>query len=857
MANRIKGITVEIGGDTTGLSKALSGINGDIRTTQSQLKDVERLLKLDPSNTELLEQKQRLLSKAVEETKTKLDTLKTAEKQVQQQFKDGKVSQEQYDGLRREIESTKISLDKYETELSQVATAAKDSNSGMKDLDNKIEDVGDAASDAGDKLDEMNNTLKSDVLMQAADTISKISDKLIELGKNAMDAFNDTKSATKKASAYFGETGEAAEKTAKLIEDVYQSGVGDSIESVADAVIIVKKNLKDLDSVTLKNITDQAITLDELYGIDMNETLRGVNSLMQNFGMDAQTAMDYLVAGTQNGLDKTNELGDNLAEYSGKFAQAGYSADEYFQLLNNGLDGGAYNLDKVNDAINEVTTRLSDGSIAKSMDSIDKKTGAVVKSSVGWGDSVQNVFKQWQNGEATQKQVVDAIVLDIQNTTSEQDALNKAALAFGTMGEDGSLQYIKSLTSVGGAYDNVSNSAQNMFEQTATPAQEMEANMRKIQDVLVPLGEKLMELANQILPPIVEGIQWFADMFLSLPEPVQDFTIIFGALIAILGTVAPVIMAIAAAVTALEVPLLPIIGIVAAIAAGIALIIVIFKNWGAIVDWFSGLFGAFKDFIGQVWDGIKAAFETAIEALTGALEKFGEFISGIWDGIKGTFQKFNNFLSGIFSTDWTTKLGALGEPLNAFFHTVSGIWDSIKRIFSGIIDFVKNVFTGNWKGAWEGVKSIFKGVFDGLMAIVKAPLNGIIGLLNGVIGALNGLIGGLNKINFDVPSWVPGIGGKKFGFNIPKISKIPYLAKGGELFDGNAVVGEAGPELLSMVNGHAVVQPLTNNSATQTANMGGVTLNIYGAAGQDVHELAEIVLDEMEHITNSKGAVYG
>ena len=166
---------------------------------------------------------------------------------------------------------------------------------------------------------------------------------------------DDYTNATTRASAYFGETGAKAEQTASIIENVYLGGVGDSLGQVSDAVISVKKNIEGLDQQTMENITQQVITLDELYGIDMNETLRGVNSLMVQFGTDAQTAMDMIVTGTQNGLDKTNELGDNVAEYAGKFAQAGYSAEEYFQLLNNGLDGGAYNLDKVNDAINEVT----------------------------------------------------------------------------------------------------------------------------------------------------------------------------------------------------------------------------------------------------------------------------------------------------------------------------------------------------------------------------------------------------------------------------------------------------------------------------------------------------------------------
>ena len=203
----------------------------------------------------------------------------------------------------------------------------------------------------------------------------------------------------------------------------------------------------------------------------MNETLRGVNSLIKQYGLTAQEAMDYIVRGTQNGLDKTNELGDNLSEYAGKFEQAGYSASKYFQLLQN----GAYNLDKVNDAINEVTTRLADGTIGDSIDLYSQKT--------------QSMFLAWQNGEATQKQVIDSIVADIANCTNEQQALNMAAEAFGTMAEDGNLKFITSLTSVGETYDRVAGSAENLFSQTQTPMQEMEANTRKLQQALVPLRQ--------------------------------------------------------------------------------------------------------------------------------------------------------------------------------------------------------------------------------------------------------------------------------------------------------------------------------------------------------------------------------
>ena len=167
----------------------------------------------------------------------------------------------------------------------------------------------------------------------------------------------------------------------------------------------------------------------------------------------------------------------------------------------------------------------------------------------------------------------------------------------------------------------------------------------------------------------------------------------------------------------------------------------------------------------------------------------------------------------------------------------------MKKIFDGIIDFIRGVFTGDWKRAWEGVKNIFKGVFDGLVALAKAPINAIIGLVNGLIQGVNNMIASLNKIKINVPDWVPGMGGKSFGFNLSQIGKLAYLAQGGILSAGSAIVCERGPELLTMSGSRAIVQPLTNN--TTNTNVGGVNLYIYGAPGQDIHELAELVMDSV------------
>ena len=145
MANNIKGITIEIGGDTTKLDKALGGVNKNVKSTQAELREVEKLLKLDPKNTEALAQKQQLLTKAVGETKEKLDVLKTAEAQVEEQFKKGEVSEEQYRAIKREIEATELSLKKLEEEAGK-------SNLSLEKVGEAFGKVGGKATDIGNKL---------------------------------------------------------------------------------------------------------------------------------------------------------------------------------------------------------------------------------------------------------------------------------------------------------------------------------------------------------------------------------------------------------------------------------------------------------------------------------------------------------------------------------------------------------------------------------------------------------------------------------------------------------------------------------------------------------------------------------
>lgn len=766
MASRIKGITVEIGGDTSGLEKSLSTVNNSIKKTQSQLRDVNNLLKLDPSNTILLAQKQELLQAAIGDTEKKLEALEQAQEDVAKAFERGDIGKDQYMAFQREVEETRGTMNRYRTDLSGLQSEQERLSSNTERLNKLFAATGSSVDDYADVLGSRlvtairNGTASSDQLKTAVEKIGKavtggkadikqLTDALdtVDDGqavRNLINDLNDVGDAAQGAADDIGEIAQAT-KGAALMEAADQlSVVGDKIQdAVAEAVIMVKKNLGDLGDTDLTNLTKQALTLEELYGIDMNETLRGVNSLMKQYGLTAQEAMDYIVRGTQNGLDKTNELGDNLSEYAGKFEQAGYSASEYFQLLQNGLEGGAYNLDKVNDAINEVTTRLADGTIGDAIDLYSQKT--------------QSLFLAWQNGEATQKQVIDSIVADIGNCTSQQEALNMAAQAFGTMAEDGNLKFITSLTSVGETYDSVAGSAQNLFSQTQTPMQEMEANTRKLQQALVPLGEKIVELANVVLPPLVAIITAVSEVFGMLPEPVQNFVVILGALLVAFTALTPVIAALAVSFGALNISLLPVIGIIAGVAAAIAGIIAIVKNWGAITEWFGNLWQTVSQKLMELWNGVVVFFTETIPAafqtFIGFFSAIPDWWSDLWSQVSAFFtDTWNAILQNPIVQLVVTTITSLWENAK---NTLQGIWSGICQIASGAFELLKNVIlapvlllidlvTGNFSqlasdaaNIWNNIKNAAAQIWSGIRQVVTSAASGLKQGVETILSALS------------------------------------------------------------------------------------------------------------------------
>lgn len=370
-----------------------------------------------------------------------LDNYREQLAKTEEQYGENSVQAEQ---LREKIEKQKSTISKtrneikkFENSLKDVAEAEKMAEREGISVDDALKKIKKSADDAGDAAENASGgftVMKGALASLVADGIKAAIGALKDFALESELAFD-------KVQASLGLTTEQFKEYKDEISDLYSSNYGESLDDIGSKFAYIKQVTGETDPSKIKELTKNTIALEDTFGSDFNETLRGINNMMTHFGISAEEAFDLFAKGSQVGLDYTQELGDNVAEYGGNFAQAGYSAEEYFQLLENGTKGGAYNLDKVNDSINEIKNRLGDGTIKDNLSMFSGET--------------QTLFENWQNGKGTMKDVINSIVGDISKATSEEEALAMAAVAFGTMGEDANLDVVKSLTTLGDTFNNV------------------------------------------------------------------------------------------------------------------------------------------------------------------------------------------------------------------------------------------------------------------------------------------------------------------------------------------------------------------------------------------------------------------
>lgn len=678
--------------------KQINDINMTMRTLGTEMKAVSSEFIGNEKSIEAYTAKNEVLSKEIDEQQKKLALLqqmlaKSAEKYGESDSKTQRWQQA--------VNQATADLNKMQSELNQNTNA-------IESLVDKTEDAADALDEGGEAAESFGERLQAGLAVEAVKAgVEKLSDAIGGIVSSMADYSMESETAATRVNSYFGETGQVAQETAGVIKEAFTAGFGDSMDNIADNLIAVKQNLEGLSQTDLVSITEQATQLETIFGSDVSESMRGVNALMQNFGIDAQTAMDYLVAGTQNGLDKTGELGDNLSEYSVKFQEAGYSAEEYFQLLTNGMDNGAYSLDKVNDAINEVTTRLNDGTIGDSIGQYSTKT--------------QELFEAWQNGGATQKEVIESIVGDINNATGQQEQFNLAQTAFGTLAEDNGVKMVASLTSVGNAYDDVSGKASQFAENSLTSQQKFDSAMRTLQDAFSPISdifintataiaenvtpiiEKIGEFISNLSPQIQTVIAVIAALAVAIGPVVVVLGTVIGAVTTILGVITPVITALGTLGTtfgSLALLINPVTMIIGSLVAGF---IVAYNTSETFRNVVNAAFNAVKDVVSGV-------LEFIVAILKGDSDKAGEIIDGAMNKIS---EVINNVLTAI--KDW------FSEKFNAIKESVSNTINNVKDTINNVMANIKAI----WSSAWDSVSSKITNVIPNIVGAVSDIKNKI------------------------------------------------------------------------------------------------------------------------------------
>jgi phage-related minor tail protein len=480
MASTIKGITVKIAGDTMDLQKSLKAVQSSSSSLQRELTAINKQLKFDPESTVLLTQKQEVLKEQIENSKSALKKLLDVQDQVEEQAKNGEISTEQYRAYQREVEKTKSKLNSFNEQLDKTRDEFDKVANGVENLENKSNKTD--LSKVKKEMDEVKSSadnLKSAVggaLKEATATATAIGGTVT----GAIVSANGEQKALNSLQAQAGLTAEEMTKYKSVIGEIYKDNFGESQEDIANTLSKIKQVTDEQNPQKLKDMAESLYTLEATFdNFDISETLRGINGLMTNMGLTADEAFDYIVKGAQNGLNYSGELGDNIAEYSQIWGQAGFDAEQMFSILENGTKNGAYNLDKVNDFVKEFTISLSDGRIEENLGSFSKGTG--------------EIFKKWKDGKATASDVFYSVISDLKNTKNEQKALTTASTVWSALGEDNAMKVIKSLGNVNKNYKSVKGSMEKIKDIKYDDVESDWASLgRTVQtDVINPIGKSL------------------------------------------------------------------------------------------------------------------------------------------------------------------------------------------------------------------------------------------------------------------------------------------------------------------------------------------------------------------------------
>ena len=794
VGRNIKGITVEIGGDTTKLTQALSKVNGEIRNTQAQLKDVNKLLKLDPGNTELITQKHKLLGQAVEETKEKLKQLQDASKQADQALANGSISQEQYDALQREIIETTEELKKLEDQARESGIAVQE----IAEKGEKLKEIGGKVTDVGES---MTRNLTVPIVAAGAAAIKTASDFDSSMSKVAavsgatgkeFDALTDkaremgakTKfSASEAADAmnYMAMAGWKTEDMLAGIEGVMNlaAASGEDLATTSDIVTdaLTAFGLTAKDSGHFADILAAASSNANTNVAMMGETFKYVAPIAGAMGYSAEDTAEMIglmanagIKGSQAGT----ALRKMLTELNGEITFSGEKLGEVtIQTAN--ADGSMRDLGDIISDLRVSFSQLTESEQAAVAETLVGKTAmsgflAIMNAAPGDIQKLEQAIGTCSetidgyNGAAEQMAAVMQDNLEGQLTILKSQ-LQELAISFGEIlipmvrdavtviqgfvnwlngFDDGTRRVIIAVLAVVAAMGPLLVMIGKLMigiGQLMTYAPKIAAFGAQVTSIIGKLGISFKALGGigAVLAGVAMAVTNFVDMFRNGFTAVKEILMTVGIALAAVGAV---ILGAPAAVA----------GVVAGIVWAVSNLVILIKNhWNEIWEFLTGVWTSIKETAVSVWTGIT-------DTLGGLLNGLAEFFSGIWNGIlevtSAIWETIYNTVSGFVSNIVTGLLNAwngfisIFQPLiEAFQYLFETIFQAIQILTGRAMDWIGEKISSAWNGIvefltplLEGLKSFFEGIWNGISEFFSHVHEFISGIVSTVWGGIQTFI---------------------------------------------------------------------------------------------------------------------
>ena len=666
----------------------------EARQLASRIQDLSDELDENRDTLEAAERAARDLIDAQDDT---ADAYEALQRTISKQQDDLEALQREYANLVLEQGESSDEAQELAGRISRLSGELGENRQQLENAERAADRLGDTMEDAGQQAEDSSEgytVLKNVIANLATEAISKAVDAFKELATEGDSALAMLEART-------GATSSEMEGFEDVMYEVYNANYGESLGDVSEKLSTVIQMTDDLDNASLATVTKNAIALEDVFGFDIKESMRGVNSLMDQFGITSDQAFNLIVQGAQKGLNQNDDLLDIINEYSVQFKNAGYSADDMFNMLANGAKSGTWSIDKLGDAVKEYNIRWNDGTAAEALEKLGLNADEMAEKVEGGAES---------SGKAMQ-QVMAALMC----VEDEQERYILGQTLMGTMWEDLGAETVLALSNTEGAINSASDA---MAQMDSAAYDTLESSLSQLgrtvkAEVVQPIAEKLTPAIKDSVNFVNERVGPAVEWLLShLPE--------VGI---ILGTIGSVIAA---------------------------------MKWGSIVGQISKISGAFSGFKTAIAAipgpvlaiiAIVAALAAGFMYLWETNEDFRNNVTALWEELQGSFSELGgkisdmlNQLMPLISEIASTVLTAFGQIAEAVLPILIQLISELLPVIIGLIDQLLPVLTQIIESVLTVLVDVINQLLPLVMQIIEAVLPVLLQLVQAILPIITQIV---------------------------------------------------------------------------------------------------------------------